>query len=120
GRDITERIQAENRLRASEQRFALAVQGSSDGIWDWNIETGEVYYSPRYKQMLGYAEDEFGDRLESFSSHLHPEDSHATWEATTASLERGEPYNVLFRLRTKSSEWRWFRSRGGALRDADG
>ena len=118
--DISQRLEAEQKLRASEQRYEWAVRGSSDGIWDWNLETQDAYYSPRYKQLLGYADDEFADVIESFSSHLHPEDAAIAKDAINANLERGEQYNAVLRLRTKAHEWRWFRLRGDAIRGADG
>lgn len=118
--DISQRLDAEEKLRASEQRYEWAVRGSSDGIWDWNLETQDAYYSPRYKQLLGYADEEFANVIESFSSHLHPEDAAMAKDAINANLERGEQYNAVLRLRTKVGEWRWFRFRGDAIRGADG
>ena len=96
------------------------MRGSSDGIWDWNLETQDAYYSPRYKQLLGYADEEFANVIESFSSQLHPEDIALAKNAINANLERGEQYNAVLRLRTKVGEWRWFRFRGDAIRSADG
>jgi diguanylate cyclase (GGDEF)-like protein/PAS domain S-box-containing protein len=120
GRDITSLKQTEEKLRTSEQRMELAIRGSSDGIWDWTIETGEVYYSPRYKQLLGYDDAEFTDRLESFSAIVHPEDVSRVWAACQANFETAASYDITMRLRTKSGEYRWFRSRGDAVRDPDG
>ncbi len=119
--DISSMKRAEAALRESKEQFELAVRGSSDGIWDWNVMTGEVFYSHRYKELLGYREeDEFPSLFETFRRHLHPEDAPATLQALTDHLEQGQPYDVTFRLRTQSSGWRWFRSRGEAVRGADG
>lgn len=120
GRDITARLTAEARVRTSEQRLELAIRGSSDGIWDWNLATGEAYYSPRYKQLLGYQDDEFASDLATFHEHLHPDDAAATRAAIEANCERGEPFDATFRLRTKLGAWRWFRARGDVVRAADG
>jgi diguanylate cyclase (GGDEF)-like protein/PAS domain S-box-containing protein len=118
--DISARLAAEELLRQSEQRMELAIRGSSDGIWDWNLTTGAVYYSPRYKQLLGYTSDDFLDHLDAFHDHLHPEDAGNVLRAIEANLERAEPYQITYRMRTKSGEWRWFHARGDAVRDADG
>ncbi|HPM79990.1 MAG TPA: ATP-binding protein [Candidatus Anammoximicrobium sp.] len=107
-------------LRASEERFALAVRGSTDGIWDWNVASDEVYYSPRFKELLGYADHEIADVFASFESRLHPDDRQGTLAALQAHLERRGDYDVEYRLQTKSQGYRWFRARGQAIWDASG
>ncbi len=107
-------------LRASEERFALAVRGSTDGIWDWNVASDEVYYSPRFKELLGYADHEIADVFASFESRLHPDDRRGTLAALQAHLERRGDYDVEYRLQTKSQGYRWFRARGQAIWDASG
>jgi len=118
--DITARKQAEVELLESRERFDLAVSGSNDGIWDWTVSTDDVYYSPRFKELLGYSDDEFPNRLDSFKSRLHSDDAAATWEAVQRHLDVDAPYDVIYRLLTKSGEWRWFRAKGAAIRDAEG
>jgi PAS domain S-box-containing protein len=107
-------------LRASEERFALAVQGSNDGIWDWDILNDSLYWSPRFKELLGYADDELDVDFDTFDSLLHPDDREHTGAAIEAYLKNRGMYDVEQRQRTKSGEYRWFRSRGQALWDEDG
>jgi PAS domain S-box-containing protein len=113
--------EALRRLRASEERYARALAGSTDGLWDWNIVTDEVYLAPRWKEMLGYEPHELLDsRQESFINHLHPDDVHTVGLAREGHFKHDIPYQVEFRLRTKSGEYKWFLARGKARRDAKG
>lgn len=108
-------------LRESEDRYARALSGSTDGLWDWNMVTDEVYLSPRWKEMLGYAEHELPNtRQESFLSRLHPEDLQRVQQAREGHFAHELPYQVEFRLRTKSGAYKWFIARGKALRDQKG
>ncbi len=120
-RDITERKRTEEALRISEERFALAVQGANDGIWDWDIKNNTLYWSPRLKELLGYTDNELDIDFDTFDSLLHPEDRERTAAAIeTYFEERGPYYDVEQRMRTKSGEYRWFRARGQALWDEAG
>jgi diguanylate cyclase (GGDEF)-like protein/PAS domain S-box-containing protein len=110
----------ERALRISEERFDLAVSGSNVGVWDWNLKTGEVYYSPRYKKLLGYAEDEFDNKVESFEDHVHPDDHQAALTALHQHVIGETPYDVELRLRTRSGEYRWFQARGKSVRNRRG
>jgi PAS domain S-box-containing protein len=112
--------QALEALRINEERFALAVEGSNDGIWDWDIVSGTLYWSPRFKELLGYAVDELEAVFETFESQLHPDDRERIQAAIDAHLNDGAPYDVEERLCTKSGEYRWFRARGQALWDETG
>ncbi|NEZ61362.1 EAL domain-containing protein [Leptolyngbyaceae cyanobacterium CCMR0082] len=74
GRNITARRESEEKLQKSEERFSLAMHGANDGLWDWNLETNEVYYSPRWKNMLGYQNDELTNDLNAWQNLVHPDD----------------------------------------------
>jgi PAS domain S-box-containing protein len=119
--DVTERKRAEEELRDSRERYELAVLGSLDGLWDWDVASGAVYFSPRYKAMLGYAEDEFPNRVEEWESRLHPDDREGTLAALHAHLEGRTPhYEAEYRLRQEDGSFCWIRARGVALRTAGG
>ncbi|MBI1324070.1 PAS domain S-box protein [bacterium] len=119
-RDISERKQAAEALRLSEERYARAVRGTSDGIWDRNLKTGEHYSSPRFKELLGYSDGEMPDSRDAFFDLIHPDDLKLVMLATERHLRDRVPYDVELRLRTKSGEYRWFRSRGQADWDENG
>jgi PAS domain S-box-containing protein len=115
-------------LSESEERLELVIQGSYDGFWDGRVLSGEpwssprtpIWWSPRVKAMLGYTDEEFPDVLESWASRLHPKDTDRVFAALTAHIERREPYDVEYRLLTKSGEYGWFRARGQAIWDETG
>jgi diguanylate cyclase (GGDEF)-like protein/PAS domain S-box-containing protein len=110
----------EDKLARSEERFQLAVRGTNDGLWDWGMRTREVYYSPRYKQLLGYEDSELENTTAAFVSCLHPDDRRPTLLALRSHLRSDSAYDVECRLKTKSGEYRWFRMRGQAVRDESG
>jgi PAS domain S-box-containing protein len=120
-RDITERKRAETELLRSRERFELAVRGSQDGLWDWDPRTGEIYYSPRWKSIIGYEDHEIAHRIEEWEERIHPDDRERVLAANRAHLEGGTPhYECEYRLRHKDGTYRWILARGVALRDASG
>jgi diguanylate cyclase (GGDEF)-like protein/PAS domain S-box-containing protein len=119
-RDISARLAVEQALRRSEERFALAVRGTRDGIWDWDVASGEVFYSARFKALLGYTEDGFPHRFDSFESRLHRDDREPVLAAVRRHLEQHVPFDVEMRLCTRDRSYRWFQARGQALWDGAG
>jgi diguanylate cyclase (GGDEF)-like protein/PAS domain S-box-containing protein len=118
--DITEEKQAYSDLQESEQRLTRAIRGTKDGIWEWDLLTDEVYLSPRYKQLLGFAKDELANHKDSFFGRLHPDDFQRTWTVNEQHFRLGTPYEIEVRLLTKDNTYRWFLSRAQSERNADG
>jgi len=121
-REVRRRSIAEAALRRSEERFSLAMQGANDGLWDWDVISNRVYYSPRWLGMLGYVENELAPTIEAFRSLIHPDD-----RARVAALEadclagRVERYETEFRMRHKSGYYVSILSRAFLVRrEADG
>ncbi|MBQ1782569.1 MAG: PAS domain S-box protein [Gammaproteobacteria bacterium] len=111
--DVTERRAIEERIRLHEERWNFALEGSGDGVWDWNMTSGEVFYSRRWKAMLGYRDDEIGDTLDEWTSRVHPDDL----PRALALVERhthGEIPNFALeiRMRHKNGQWLWILDRG--------
>ncbi len=120
--DTTDRKQAELAQRESDQRFAYAIEATNDGIWDWNIPAGTVYFSPQWIRLLGYQPEEVPASVEFFLTILHPDDAARMTEALQAHMDGQTPVKELkVRLREKSGEYRWFLDRGKVVtRDRDG
>ncbi len=112
---------AEESLRCSEERLQLALNGANDGLWDWDPVTGHIYYSPRWKGMLGYGEQEIGCSLEEWEQRLHPDDRERVTADLRANMEgRTSHYESAFRLRHKDGHWVWVLSRGRTFFDSNG
>jgi PAS domain S-box-containing protein len=119
--DITEKTLAEEELQKSRERYELVVLGSQDGLWDLDLGSGEIYFSPRYKSMLGYEDHEMPSHLDEWVERIHPEDRERALGALRSYCDGQAPiYEAEFRLRHKDGSYRWVLSRGAALRDAEG
>ncbi len=118
---IVKRKLGEDLLRSSEERFDLAVRGAGVGIWDRDLRTNEVYFSPRWKSMLGYEEDEIGNSYFEWENRLHPEDRERALATLRAYLEgESTDYEMEQRLRHKDGTYRWILARGAAVFDQNG
>ena len=107
----------EKELLDSRESYMLAVQGAQDGLWDWNVLTNEVFYAPRFQEILGYQDGEFENQFSEFESRLHPDDCAQVLAAIRSHLERHIPYDIECRLRAKPGDYRWIHIRGQAQWD---
>ncbi|MDK3156600.1 PAS domain-containing protein [Kamptonema cortianum] len=120
--ELVKRQQVEAAIAQSEERLQLALEASGDGVWDWNILTGEVYFSPRYLEILGYAPDELLQEFGTWEQLVHPDDLPWVRELLDAHLQNSAvPYSFDYRLRTRLGEWKWTANYGKVVvRDAEG
>ena len=112
--------QRNTEVAESHARYERAINGTSDGIWEWIPATGEDYLSPRWKQLLGYEDHELPNVQETFFDRIHPEDKALVEQAIRAHFEERRPFDVELRMRLKSGEYRWFSVRRQAEWDDQG
>jgi len=115
-----ERLRTERRLRDSEERYALAIQGSSDALWDWDIDKQAIYIAPQLLQMLGRAEPGASAGpctipTAEFFGWIHPKDARVVLRTVVDHFKRRAEYDIEYRLRRADGTWGWFRARGRAL-----
>lgn len=119
--DIDRRKRAEMALRESEHRYELATAAAGVGVWDWNLETDDIYLDPRLKGLLGYQDHEIQNRLDDWGRHVHPEDAEVVMAEATAHIEGRKPYyEIEHRMLHKDGSIRWFLAQGTVLREPDG
>lgn len=116
-----ERRITQQALSVSEERYALAAQGANDGLWDWNLLTDEIYFSPRWQAMLGLKSGEIGNNKKNWFSHVHPEDIEQLISAIASHLEGKSAYlENEYRIQHQDGQQRWMLVRGLAVSDAQG
>jgi len=112
--DVTE-------LHQAKERLSLAIAGSNDGIWDWDRVSDQVYFSPRWKEILGYEDHELSNELEEWRSRIHPEDAEWVLSVNNQFFTTDASHFVIeYRLRHKDGSYRWVMGRGTCLRDQSG
>jgi PAS domain S-box-containing protein len=121
-RDITRRLALESDLKQRENQLWFALNEATDGLWDWDVSTSQVFFSPQLKRMLGYGPDEMAPDLSSWSSNIHPDDSAVVMAVLTDHLQgRRARYEAEYRLRNRNGDFRWVHDRGRVCeRDAQG
>lgn len=118
GYDVTEARAIQDEMTANAERYNLAIDGGSDGLWDWmNVHSQETWWSPQFYRLLGYQPNEIPADLVTFDALLHPDYQQATFMALEAALKNHQNYDLEYPLRTKSGEYRWFRSRAKVYYD---
>ena len=118
--EITERQRVESALRESEERYALAVRAANDGLWDWNLKKSQIYYSPRWKQMLGYSDEEISDNPNEWFNRVHPEDIAQLRNNISVHVKGlSAHFECEYRIQHSNGTYRWMLSRGMAVIGSD-
>ena len=112
--------EAEKAEKRANERLEVAVKGSNVGLWDWDTRTGKLYWSPRFKEIVGVSDADFTGELPEFTERLHPEDHDAVLTVLAAHLEDGTSYDVEYRLRCQDGSYVWLHARGQAVFDDAG
>jgi PAS domain S-box-containing protein len=119
--DITERKLVKERLKESELRLSIAIEGTEAGIWDWDILKNKVVFSQQWKAMLGYDDAEIENSFDGWKNLWHPEDVSSIEKAVSDHINGlSEKYELIHRCRHKNGEWRWIMTRGKILRNSEG
>jgi diguanylate cyclase (GGDEF)-like protein/PAS domain S-box-containing protein len=120
--DITNEKNIFNELKIERDRFDLAIDGTKDGLWDWDLIDNSVFHSRQFEKMLGYDEGELPDTIDSWAAQLHPDDIELAYKNVHDYLaKKGESvYESIFRMRTKKGDYIWVRGRGKARFDESG
>ena len=114
--DITQKILAQKNIKKLNERMELALLGNNDGIWDWNLQTNKVYYSPRWKEMLGYRDDELPNKFSVWEEHVHPKDKEMVLEKVQQNIDGQSEYvDVYHRLKHKDGHWVWIHNRSKTI-----
>lgn len=118
---LEERVQERTEsLLTSEARWKFALEGAGDGVWDWNLETGQITFSQRYFEMLGYPEGADWNSLEDWKSHVAPEEMQHAMTALEAYLDGNSPaYATEYRMRCNDGSWKWILARGKVVARAE-
>ncbi|HWO87657.1 MAG TPA: EAL domain-containing protein [Gemmatimonadales bacterium] len=119
-RDVSQRMRAEEALRESEERYALAAAAANDGLWDWDLRSRKMYFAPRWSAQLGLAPEDVGSDPEEWFGRVHPDDVERLRAELTAHIAGASGhFESTYRIRHADGSWRWMQSRGLAVRGDD-
>ncbi|MDF1882057.1 PAS domain-containing protein [Sulfurimonas sp. MAG313] len=120
-RDITKKLQEAKELEKLRERNELAITGSNDGLWDWDVTANKLYLSPKWKAILGYEDDELESSFESFKTVTHPDDFQSLMDVVYEHFrKRDSGIEFLVRMKHKNGRYIWLYDKGKALFDEDG
>lgn len=120
GRDITARRRMEEALRENEARLKLVLEATTEGVWDYDVQAGDTYFSPHFAELLGYGSQAELKKHFRFVEALHPEDRAKATAAQESTLREGARFDQIYRLRCRDGSYRWFHGRGIAIADPNG
>ena len=112
------RKKMEKNLRENEERYSITLDAVNDGLWDWNVLSGDAFFSPNYYKLLGYYPGEFPANYDSWRLLVHPEDIDYVEKELQESIKSGRGFGIELRMKTKSGEWLWVFIRGKAVKKA--
>lgn len=117
-KDITALKKGEDLLKATEERWRFALEGGSQGVWDWNVQTGDIFFSDSYKKLYGYKPGDLKGRIEEWETMIHPDDRAQMNKAIDEHLASSNPYyESTYRVKTKDGNYKWVLGRGMLIRD---
>jgi PAS domain S-box-containing protein len=120
-KDITGIKKAEDLLKATEERWRFALEGGNQGVWDWNVQTGDIFFSDSYKKLYGYKTEDLKGRIEEWETMIHPDDRAQMNKAIEEHLGSSDPYyESTYRVKTKDGNYKWVLGRGMLIRDENG
>lgn len=120
-KDVTAKKKAENYLKQAEERWRFAIEGAHQGVWDWNVQTGDIFFSDSYKKLYGYAPGDLKGRIEEWEDIIHPDDKDQMSKAIEQHMASNEPYyESTYRVKTKSGNYKWILGKGMLIRNEEG
>jgi PAS domain S-box-containing protein len=117
-KDITKQKKAEDVLKEAEERWRFALEGGNQGVWDWNVQTGDIFFSDSYKKLYGYGPDDLKGRIEEWETMIHPDDRAKMTRAIDEHTQKTDPYHEsIYRVKTKDGNYKWILGRGMLIRN---
>lgn len=120
-KDVTEKKETENILKQTEERWRFALEGGHQGVWDWNVQTGDIFFSDSYKRLYGYSSNDLKGRIEEWENMIHPDDKKRMGKAIEEHITSENPYyESTYRVKTKNGDYKWVLGRGMLIKNEEG